>query len=176
MLWECRGTRSTPVDLCRDLRDEGSSSLSLSLLSRSLSYFCGLLLVLQGSSMTSKVYVKVSQFKSVSDLFLKCLSCLRALRNHLHFNAWQNNHDTWKEEGYELVQKKRVTLQFWFVCLQPCAVCSDTVQNEKMLLAGENIWWVDPGWMRGTHQSRFITPLLSWTGERKYNERLISQD
>jgi len=27
--------------------------------------------------------------------------------------------------------------------------------------------WVDPGWMPGTHQSCSVTPLLSWTGQRK---------
>ena len=39
-----------------------------------------------------------------------------------------------------------------------------------------SVWWVDPGWTPGAHQSRSITPLLSWTGERKYNERLMGLD
>lgn len=30
--------------------------------------------------------------------------------------------------------------------------------------------------MTGAHQSCCITPLLSWTVERKYNESLVSQD
>lgn len=43
----------------------------------------------------------------------------------------------------------------------------ETVCNSKM-------WWVDVGWMPGTHQSLFITPLHKWTGERKYSERFVS--
>jgi len=35
--------------------------------------------------------------------------------------------------------------------------------------------WVDPGWTPGAYQSCSITPLLSWTGERKQNKRLIGQ-
>jgi len=38
------------------------------------------------------------------------------------------------------------------------------------------LWWVNTGWMSGAHQSRSITLLLSWTGERKYNERLMGWD
>ena len=38
------------------------------------------------------------------------------------------------------------------------------------------VWWVDPGWMPGPHQSHSITPLLNWTGERKLNERLVGRD
>ena len=38
------------------------------------------------------------------------------------------------------------------------------------------VWWGDPGWMPSAHQSRSITPLLNWTGERKYNERLVGRD
>jgi len=30
--------------------------------------------------------------------------------------------------------------------------------------------------MSGAHQSCSITPLLNWTGERKYNERLVGKD
>jgi len=30
--------------------------------------------------------------------------------------------------------------------------------------------------MPGVHQSHSITPLLNWTGERKYDERLKGQD
>ena len=41
----------------------------------------------------------------------------------------------------------------------------------------KHLWWVDPGWMPGAHQSRSITLLLSWTGERrKYDERLVGRD
>jgi len=32
---------------------------------------------------------------------------------------------------------------------------------------------VDPGWRPGAHQSHSLIPLLSWTGERKYNKRFI---
>ena len=35
------------------------------------------------------------------------------------------------------------------------------------------MWWGDPGWRPGAPQSCSITPLLSWTGERKYNYRLV---
>jgi len=38
------------------------------------------------------------------------------------------------------------------------------------------LWWVDPGWTPGTHRSCSVAPLLSWTGERKYDERLVAQD
>ena len=37
------------------------------------------------------------------------------------------------------------------------------------------LWWADPGWMPSAHQSCSITPLLSWTGERKYNKRLVGR-
>jgi len=30
--------------------------------------------------------------------------------------------------------------------------------------------------MPGAHQSHSVTPLLSWTGERKYNKRLMGPD
>jgi len=38
------------------------------------------------------------------------------------------------------------------------------------------VWWVDLGWMPGTHQATLSLPLLSWTGERKRNKRLMGQD
>ena len=38
------------------------------------------------------------------------------------------------------------------------------------------VWWADPGWRPGAPQSRSVTALLSWIGERKYNERLLCQD
>ena len=38
------------------------------------------------------------------------------------------------------------------------------------------LWLVDPGWMPGAHQSRSITHLLGWTGERKYNKELVGRD
>jgi len=38
------------------------------------------------------------------------------------------------------------------------------------------MWWVDPDWTPGAHQRHSITPLLRWTGERKYNERLMGRD
>ena len=38
------------------------------------------------------------------------------------------------------------------------------------------VWWVDPGWMPGAYQSHFIIPLLNWTRERKYNNRLMGRD
>ena len=31
--------------------------------------------------------------------------------------------------------------------------------------------WVDPGWMPGAHKSRSVIPLLSWTGERKTEQK-----
>ena len=37
------------------------------------------------------------------------------------------------------------------------------------------LWWVDAGWTPGAHQSCSITPLLSWAGGRKYNQRLMAQ-
>ena len=38
------------------------------------------------------------------------------------------------------------------------------------------LWWVDPGWGPGAHQSRSLTPLVHWTGEKKYNEKLMGRD
>jgi len=38
------------------------------------------------------------------------------------------------------------------------------------------VWWVDPDWMPGAHQSCSITLLLSSIRERKYNEGFVSQD
>jgi len=38
------------------------------------------------------------------------------------------------------------------------------------------LWWVDPGWTPGAHQRGSVTPLLSWTEEKKYNKRLTDQD
>ena len=35
------------------------------------------------------------------------------------------------------------------------------------------LWWLDLGWMPGAALS---LPLLSCTGETKYNERLVGQD
>jgi len=57
----------------------------------------------------------------------------------------KNVHDTWKEEGCELMHRKKTTLQFWSVCLQPCVVCSNSVQNDKMLLASEILKCCCPG-------------------------------
>jgi len=34
------------------------------------------------------------------------------------------------------------------------------------------VWWVDPGWTPGAHKGALSLSLLSWTRERKYNERL----
>lgn len=39
----------------------------------------------------------------------------------------------------------------------------------------KGVWWVDPGWMLGSHPSYSGPPLLSWTGERKCNKRLVVQ-
>jgi len=38
------------------------------------------------------------------------------------------------------------------------------------------MWWVGPGWTPGAHHSHSITPLPRWTGERKYNKRLMCRD
>lgn len=38
--------------------------------------------------------------------------------------------------------------------------------NKKRTQA-DSLWLVDPGWMPGANQSGSITPLLSWTAERK---------
>lgn len=38
------------------------------------------------------------------------------------------------------------------------------------------LWWVDPGWLSGTHQSHLITPLHCWTVERRYNESFMCWD
>lgn len=38
------------------------------------------------------------------------------------------------------------------------------------------LWWVDPGWMLGAQQSQSVTPLPSWTGERKQNKILMGGD
>jgi len=47
---------------------------------------------------------------------------------------------------------------------------TDIPQNSKLFL---QLWWVDPGWTAGAHQSHFISPILAWTGDKKYNERLV---
>ena len=44
------------------------------------------------------------------------------------------------------------------------------IQGEELAL-----WWVDLDWTPGAHQSLSITSLLSWTGRRKYNKKLIGQ-
>lgn len=53
----------------------------------------------------------------------------------------------------------------------------------KIFLAGlrpvENpwqIWWIDLGWMPDAHQATLLVSLLNWTGQRKYNKRLMSLD
>ena len=47
--------------------------------------------------------------------------------------------------------------------------------SDKMPPCG--LWWVDPGWMPGAHQSRSITPPPQLDGGgRKYNKRLVGQD
>lgn len=40
----------------------------------------------------------------------------------------------------------------------------DTQWNDKMLLTGENLWWVDHSWIRGAHQNHSIklSPQLFW--------------
>ena len=56
---------------------------------------------------------------------------------------------------------------------------SANYSNLEITLKGKTLdllWWVDPGWMPGAHQSCSITPLLSWTGERKYNKSLVGRD
>jgi len=35
---------------------------------------------------------------------------------------------------------------------------------------------VYPGWTPRAHQKCSITPLLSWTGERKYDDRLVGRE
>jgi len=56
----------------------------------------------------------------------------------------------------------------WNMCSE-----SSTGTGEEFyrVLTEGAVWRVDPGWRPGAHQSRSITPLLSCTGERKYNER-----
>jgi len=42
-----------------------------------------------------------------------------------------------------------------------------------------SLWWVDPGWAPGAHQSLSVTlslPLLCWAGEKIYDERLMGRD
>lgn len=39
-----------------------------------------------------------------------------------------------------------------------------------------SVWWVDTVWTPGVHKSCSITPFFIWTGERKYNEKLMGQD
>lgn len=43
-----------------------------------------------------------------------------------------------------------------------------------MLLMNNELWWVDPDWMPGTHQATLS--FLSWTGDREYNETPMGQD
>jgi len=39
------------------------------------------------------------------------------------------------------------------------------------------MWWVDPGWTPGAHQSLLITPSPQLDrGEKKCNEKLVGQD
>ena len=51
-----------------------------------------------------------------------------------------------------------------------------THKDQEDLLSFCMVWWVDPGWRPSAHQICSVTPLLSWTGERKYNERLMGRD
>lgn len=46
-------------------------------------------------------------------------------------------------------------------------VGKDTVSAGLYLSFFLLLWCFDPGWMPGAHQSLCITPVLSWTGERK---------
>ena len=72
----------------------------------------------------------------------------------------------------------------WFLVQVSCS--SITAAARDMRLTGKKyrlralkpfcMWWVDPGWTPGAHQSHSITHLLSWTGERKHNERFMGQD
>jgi len=57
-----------------------------------------------------------------------------------------------------------------------------TLSKETFCIScGQIIVWnclcggFDLGWMMGAHQSCTITPLLSWTGEGKQNERLVGR-
>ena len=48
--------------------------------------------------------------------------------------------------------------------------CRGTVAGVAATVRGpcsQGVWGGDPGWGPGAHQSRSITPLLSWAGERK---------
>jgi len=38
------------------------------------------------------------------------------------------------------------------------------------------VWWVDLGKLLGAHQAALSLPLLCWTREQNYNERLVVQD
>jgi len=39
------------------------------------------------------------------------------------------------------------------------------------------LWWVDPGWMLGAHQSHSITPPPQLDrGQKKYEKRLMGRD
>lgn len=60
-----------------------------------------------------------------------------------------------------------------------CSLCALCVSTFVELLFRVGWWWVDHGWMPGTHQNcsvRSSNPLLNWIGERKYNGKLRGQD
>ena len=39
-----------------------------------------------------------------------------------------------------------------------------------------HLWWVDPGWLPGAHQSCSITPPPQLDSRRKYNKSLVGRD
>lgn len=72
--------------------------------------------------MNNKAYVEVSEFRTISSLFsfLKCLCCLRALRNHTHFSVWQKW--SWHMGRERIWTGAKITFQLWCMCLKLCAV------------------------------------------------------
>ena len=57
-----------------------------------------------------------------------------------------------------------------------CISCRAWSRICTLKMALECMWWVDVGWTPDAWQDAVSLPPLSWTGERKHNERLMGLD
>lgn len=94
----------------------------------------------------------------------------------LHSSSWEGSTETvssslsWYPHGPLLKQ-----VHLFVLCFRRLAA-SHRPSEDNVLLPNDLVWSVLPGWIPGTHQRLSITAFLSWTEERKDNERLWSSD
>lgn len=77
--------------------------------------------------------------------------------------------------GAGLCQHSCPVFAFWREWQTDSSINSTGLAILRCRLHDLCMWWFDPGWVPGTHQSRLLAPLFSGTGENEAEKKENSQ-